>query len=540
MNQNLLIVDDEVEILSWLEEMFRYDFDREIGVYTANSARKALEILDRVRIDVVLTDIRMPGMDGITLFKKIKENWPRCKTVFLTGYRNFEDIYQIINHKDTAYILKSEEDETIMEAVRRFLVLEVQELEQESLLRKQELQLEKAKSWMQRELMAQVCIGIKQEKLNEKLEDLGISLKADRKTLLFLLRIDGQWREEKLQEKFMQEENLLRILQDNVPGKLRLHVHIMEKQQVAVFIQSKDTGEEKWDKISVISCGMIEYVQEAFQNMGKDTLSAIECSEAVYFDGIPSVLKRLKSEMIRYIGGEQGIILKESSLVVQTNETQPLPVTGKVIDLKYFLELRKRSDYFELLESYLNRMACAKSRHDTQALEIYYNVSTLLLQFINENHLNEQLAFEIGIYKLTRVDVHESWTEAETYLTEVSEAIFRLLDVSENNLTRRALKRVVNYINEHLEDDLSLSTLAEIGGFNASYLSRLFKQVQGESISAFILHKRMELAKKLLLDTDEKIQDITMRTGYITTQSFTRAFRNENGISPTEYRELNK
>ena len=82
MNQNLLIVDDEYEILLGLEEMFRYEFDLEVDVYTANSAYEALELLDRVRFDVVLTDIKMPGMDGITLFERIKENWPRCKTVF--------------------------------------------------------------------------------------------------------------------------------------------------------------------------------------------------------------------------------------------------------------------------------------------------------------------------------------------------------------------------------------------------------------------------------------------------------------------------
>lgn len=97
MNQNLLIVDDEYEILLGLEEMFRYEFDLEVDVYTANSAYEALELLDRVRFDVVLTDIKMPGMDGITLFERIKENWPRCKTVFLTGYRNFDDMYRVID-----------------------------------------------------------------------------------------------------------------------------------------------------------------------------------------------------------------------------------------------------------------------------------------------------------------------------------------------------------------------------------------------------------------------------------------------------------
>ena len=128
MNQNLLIVDDEREILSWLEELFRYEFEQELGVYTASSALEAVKLLAKVRYDVVLTDIKMPGMDGITLFRHIKDNWPRCKTVFLTGYGNFEDVYQIIQHDDVKYVLKSENDDVIIEAVRQFLIQSRMEL----------------------------------------------------------------------------------------------------------------------------------------------------------------------------------------------------------------------------------------------------------------------------------------------------------------------------------------------------------------------------------------------------------------------------
>ena len=152
MERNLLIVDDELEIVSWLEEMFRYDFDREIGVYTARSGKVALELLNRVRFDVVLTDIHMPQMDGITLFHKVKENWPRCKTVFLTGYQNFDDVYSVFQHRDVRYVLKSERDEVIKKAVSdAFADLEAQ-LEEERVRRLEKEKLENA--------VAAVCVDL--------------------------------------------------------------------------------------------------------------------------------------------------------------------------------------------------------------------------------------------------------------------------------------------------------------------------------------------------------------------------------------------
>lgn len=85
-----------------------------------------------------------------------------------------------------------------------------------------------------------------------------------------------------------------------------------------------------------------------------------------------------------------------------------------------------------------------------------------------------------------------------------------------------------------------MTNLAAIGGFNASYLSRLFKKVQNETISDYVLKKRMEAAKVLLQESQEKIQSISTKTGYLSSTSFSRAFRGYMGVSPQEYREMGK
>lgn len=538
MNQNLLIVDDEKEILTWLAELFQYEFDMDISVYTAGSAMEAIKLLAKVRFDVVLTDIRMPGMDGITLFNHIKENWPRCKTVFLTGYRNFEDVYRIINHHDVKYVLKSEDDDVIMQAVRDFLVMSRQELEQERYRKEQESWLADAKYWLKREFMNRLCMGNIPENPDNRMQALGIPLVSEKEILPILLRIEKDWKEEQIQEQFLQEETLARILQENVPLKLRFYVHIMENYQELLLVQPMEAEKAEWQMISAITQGAVEYAQEQFRNLYHATVSAVVAPEPVCLKDIASCLRQMKKNMIGYIGGAREAILKMDVLEIPKKE-QNLPDSyAWITSLKNLLEMRKEEDYFTFLRRCLRKMTESSSRHDAATLEIYYSISIFLLQFINENHLNEQLAFQIGLYKLTMADAHQDWMEAAEYLTEVSERIFSLLEKNESNLTDHALKRVVSYIDEHLEDELSLTTLAEVGGFNASYLSRLFKQIQKETISEYILHKRMDLAKKLLAHSNEKIQDIAAKTGYISAHSFTRAFRNEVGISPTEYREM--
>ena len=74
--ERMLIVDDEIEILEWLEELFLYEYPKEVEVHVASSAYEALEVLDQMAFHVILTDIKMPGMNGMDFYEKVKSNWP--------------------------------------------------------------------------------------------------------------------------------------------------------------------------------------------------------------------------------------------------------------------------------------------------------------------------------------------------------------------------------------------------------------------------------------------------------------------------------
>lgn len=87
----LLIVDDEPYIVDGLQALVeQWDLPEELDVRCAYSADEALEAADLAKIDVCLTDIRMPGMDGIRLQGEMLRRWPQCKVIFLTGYDDFE------------------------------------------------------------------------------------------------------------------------------------------------------------------------------------------------------------------------------------------------------------------------------------------------------------------------------------------------------------------------------------------------------------------------------------------------------------------
>lgn len=117
MMYRLLIVDDEPDVADGLYSIFKNTERLELDIYKAYSAFEALDILSRVKIDILMTDIFMPGMTGLQLVGKVKSQWPNLRVIFLTGHNEFDYIYSAIKFEGAAYLLKTESFEKIIDCV---------------------------------------------------------------------------------------------------------------------------------------------------------------------------------------------------------------------------------------------------------------------------------------------------------------------------------------------------------------------------------------------------------------------------------------
>ena len=533
----LLIVDDEEEILEWLKDMFDQETSEDIYVYTASSGKKAIEIMNSVKCDVVLTDIKMPGMDGLELYKHVKENWPLARVVFLTGYSSYETLYQIAQDKEVRYLVKTESADKIVSTVLE-VYQELKDRQTRMLIEsRKDALLDKAKYWLQKELIEKLLHGMQTENVDEEqLKALEMPFSIHFPVMVFLGRADS----ERGTLSYEQQEAMMFAIRENTPGYLFIRTYVIDSNYILGIVQPRLQNEATdWKRSFHVCMGMLENIQEFCIEKLKVQIPFALCGDTALFAELGKCYYLLRERLITVIGEQNPGVLKVTKGEVSDKARNK---NGLIMIpmLDSYLEQGNYRECKAILREIAATLQGVTSMHDTQALELYYNMSMVYLKYINARGWAEKMPFYVALYPLTRVDDFADWNEAVEYLLRLTDAFSQLMEGNDGCSQNQAIERAERYIDNHLEEDLGLQVLADIAGFNASYFSRIFKQKNNCNISDYVTRERMNCARRLLVETDEKIYQIAEKTGYQTVSSFNRVFKKVEGISPAEYRTRNQ
>lgn len=294
----LLIVDDFPVIVDGLADLFSEKAGPDLEIFRAYSGFEALEVLKQVRIDVVLSDIRMPVKTGIDLLKEIRSHWPRCKVIFLTSYNDFEYARDAISLGGYDYILKTEGDDRIIESVFRALEKLRNEQEYEELVKRSREQYNQVKPVLQKEYLIELLEGRKTSAAsrNERFKSLEIPLDADRPLYLLLMRLDEYDGSDSYAERIRRVYSVRNILGDYLNNSVELLFISCGRSDYACFLQpvgqAVRNGDE-WDRIFRFIYGSLELVQDACVNLLKLKVSFLLGAKPVDWDELSEYYMRM-------------------------------------------------------------------------------------------------------------------------------------------------------------------------------------------------------------------------------------------------------
>lgn len=559
----LLIVDDEEIIVNGLYEIFNSLKELDLDVYKAYSGEEAIEWLNRTRIDIVLTDIRMPEIDGLQLMDEIFTSWPQCKIIFLSGYDEFEYVYKAIQHSGVSYILKTEDNDKVIHAVES-AIQEIQRgIKIEDLIHHAKEQMNMALELFQKDYflhLLQEGSSISVDK--SQFEKLSVPMSPDLPVILLLGQVDNITADNCYWDKIQYLYSVRLLIGQYLNTHVRNVIVMDDGYRFVLFIQPKvlftarQNQEEtaaSFEKAISFLKGTLEMIQTVCRESLHESISFALSGEPCRWDEVSMKYYSL-CQLLNYRVGsgiEMFLVDNEFKNNILNNNSVAEITEQKAVPEGFELRLRQKNP--EVIESYLESgqtekyyrtlselmepLKSIRSKNNNLAIEAYFRVSTILLSYINRWKLTGKVAFHIGLNRLMHTDKFDSWEEAVEYLYNLSEVLFKLQNEEQKRRTDNAIDYIQNFVETHLNEDLSLVRLAEQVYLNPSYLSRFYKQVTGINLSEFIDNARIKKAKELLEKENIKICEVAKMVGYETAPSFTRFFKKGTGSSPQEYHD---
>jgi two-component system, response regulator YesN len=560
----LLIVDDEAIIADGLEEVFNNLKYLELDVIKAYSGISALGWLNRTRVDIVISDIRMPGMDGLQLLQNIKSNWPHCRVILLSGYSEFDYVYNAIQYDGVSYILKTEGYNKIIKAVENAVEEIEKSIRIDNLISQAREQLDTTSSLIQREYLYCMLRGemFSAEDDRYKLKKLIQPLNPENPVILLIGHIDMFPKGVSYSER----SNLLysiKLLVEKYLSEIISNVYIyddyfdmiwmIQPKTVLMSVSQTQEASSQYGRTILFIKGILEIIQAASRESLNLSITFALSDDPCILEQAADKYSFLKRVISYHAGLGREMLLTEKNLgremfdremddsLYEMDAYEAIhsiqPKLKKIDTLATYLELGQEKDFSRLFHEISHCLRKVKSMSYTPACEIYYCLALMFLSHINRWKSTDKIALKMSMKELMRVDEHKSWSDALYYLNKLAGVIFEIQSNAQEERASDTIAFIKQYINDNIQDELSLVRLAEQVYFNPSYLSRLFKQVTGSNISDYVSSVRIKKAKRLLENENLKIRDVAEAVGYISSTNFARFFKAVTNLTPQEYRD---
>lgn len=550
----LLIVDDEPAIVEGLVQMFQEREELDLDICKAYSAFEAIEIIKKTKIDVVLSDIRMPEKNGLQLMDEILFYWPSCKIIFLTGHNEFDYVYTAIQKNVESYILKTEEDQVVIGAVTNALKKIEDELGNNDLVDKARKQMLVMAPLLNKELFEALLLG---ENVADLLsEDLfagqELKLKGDSPVLILVGKMDC-WPEGM---SYANKRNALysvrNLVEQYLPTSMINEDIVYENSTIVWFIQlHSDTDRFRneddaidWGGLVTYLKGVLESVQNACRDLLQMDVSFIISRGAVEWDSIHKEFELMKAMIRKRSAAGLKMTIMDLGMTNGFFKVEPAKVSAYSDEFNKKLRLleKKLDEGDELQAEIVCRDLISSLKNDMAqnylvGLERYYMFVLVFLAYINGQNITERIKDHRHFENFAMMDIPGDWLTTEAFYIELGKQICmekkEQVDKGENLL----VERIHRFINENLGGDLSLARIAEVVYFNPSYLSRFYKQLTGRNLSDYINTAKAEAAVSMLEDMQVKINEIALKLGFESPSYFTAFFRKMKEVSPQEFRD---
>lgn len=525
---SVLLVDDEEEVIQVILRKIQWEHLGFSVIGYANNGLRALELMEEHQPDVVITDIKMPYMDGLELAGQIRAGYPAARILILTGFDEFEYAREAVHLEVEEYVLKPVNSVELSEVLIRLktkLDQEIQEKRSREVLRRY---YEESLPFLQANFYTTLIEGrIQREDLEKYVRDYQISF-SGRYYCCLVIHTSAAQVPEDIQPVLLSlsvQKQAEKYLGD--PWGIKSFSYLGNTVFIAQLSDENAVSEltDECDRFCKYAGRILGAVVAV--GVGRVCTDLLDLSQS-YIDARAAVSYRV------IFGSSRAINMKE--IEPRNRRRMAFPCEMELIKLFKAVRLQEGIDLRQAVNHYLDQNV-----FDTLSLP-QYQVSVMelvsaLYRFAADNDIViEDLSGNLKELYSRLLDLE---TEAvRTWFQGVCAALHESLIMVQNNTTHTLVDKAKQYIESHYGDeDLSLDRICQILGVSNSYFSTVFKKETGDSFVGYLTDYRMDRAARRLIHSNDKSYVIAKEVGYGDPNYFSYVFKRKYGVSPSKYRQ---
>jgi two-component system response regulator YesN len=531
----VFLVEDEFVVREGIKEIIDWTGNGFEFVGEASDGELAYPLIQESKPDILITDIKMPFMDGLELSRLVKARLPDIKIIILSGYDEFEYAKEAISIGITDYLLKPITGAKLLTAVKK-VGDAIEEEKKKSLFIKQyeKEQIENAKRDKRKFFQRLVTEKQTVSQILENARNCGVELLANRYEIILFQ---------------IYSENEISIYSDEISKASEKIELLSDKFSYALMI---DRGVDGWAFIMKETEGAsLDELEADMETQIKEALA--EYDDVTYFGGIGTRITRLsefplsfkaanRALAYRYFGGKNQMLRSDSQPAdINNDESFCLgTLSSKQADRKIvesFLKSGLKGEAGDFVDRYFEEMGDKNTQslifRQYMTMDMYMAAVSMLEQI---GYSSSELADRCGDFDVM-ANAFSDIDDIKSYLKNVFETAIEMREDVSRRKYNTVLQEAVEFINKNYDnEDISLNAVAANANMSPNHFSTIFSQEMNQTFIEFLTTVRMDKAKELLRSSSMRTSEIANAVGYKDPHYFSYLFKKTQDCTPREYK----
>ena len=532
----LILVDDEEEVRKGIIQKIKwhkYGFEL---VGEAENGREALEMAEKFTPDVVVTDIKMPFMDGLQLSEELKKRFPTIKIIILTGFDKFEYAQKAVNLNVVEYALKPVSSVDFIE-----VLLRVKAQIDDEMLRKKDMEVMEeyyVKSLpilKEKFLTYLITSKISKEEIQEKCENYNINLAGNR-FIVSVINIDRIETYKTLKIDNRNEQDLTKFSVLNIIEEI-----LIKHDRGLVFIHNEMIvliSPYLEEDRGIIFNNVQSILEEIRQNIEKYLKFTITIGLGTIISDVSYISDSYQNAILaldyRFIMGNNRIIWIED---IEPSRSEKI-VFDEIMehDLRSSIKVGTEKEIIETIEGLFLQLLDVKGPFKHFQVYLLEILTTIIK---TAESLNVDLTYIFGENYNLFVELYEfnDLNQVKNWFQYISIKIMNYITKDRQDSCTLLVEKTKAYINKYYCDSsITINSLCNYLFISPTYFSFIFKKETKMTFINYLTQIRMNASKELIKATKLKSFEIAYKVGYSEPNYFSYCFKKHFGISPSEYR----